>query len=78
MSSDPAHKDDDQEDTAGGNGVSRRKFVAGAAAAAAAIAGKPALAFAGGAGATPIYRIHPAIGVARLGSAARILKQEAA
>jgi hypothetical protein len=41
--------------------------VAGAGAAAAAL-GKPALAFAAGGG-DPIYRIHPAIGVSRLGNA---------
>src|SRR5215472_1450231 len=52
-----------------GPGVSRRRFVAGAGAAAAAAVTKPALAFSGGAGTTPIYRIHPAIGVARLGNA---------
>jgi hypothetical protein len=49
--------------------VSRRRFVAGAAAATAAAVSKPALAFSGGSGTTPIYRIHPAIGVARLGNA---------
>jgi hypothetical protein len=50
-------------------GMSRRSFGTGAiATAAAAAATKPALAFAGGSG-TPIYRIHPAIGVARLGNA---------
>jgi hypothetical protein len=41
--------------------------VAGLGVAGAAAASKPALAFA--AGATPIYRIHPAIGVARMGNA---------
>jgi hypothetical protein len=49
--------------------VSRRVVVAGVGAAAAAMASKPALAFAGGSGGSPIYRIHPAIGVARLGNA---------
>ncbi len=48
--------------------VSRREVVAGVGAAAAAAASKPALAFAAP-GAKPIYRIHPAIGVARLGNA---------
>jgi hypothetical protein len=43
--------------------------VTGASVAAAAIVSRPALAFAGGAGSTPIYRIHPAIGVARVGNA---------
>jgi hypothetical protein len=57
------------EDTTSAGGVSRRGFVVGASVAAAAMASKPALAFAGGAGSTPIYRIHPAIGVARLGNA---------
>jgi hypothetical protein len=47
--------------------VSRRHVVAGLGVAGAAAASKPALAFA--AGATPIYRIHPAIGVARMGNA---------
>jgi hypothetical protein len=51
-----------------GAGVSRRGFVAGAGAAAAAVVAEPAVAFAAGGG-TPIYRIHPAIGVARLGNA---------
>jgi hypothetical protein len=46
----------------------RRTFIAGAGAAAAATVVKPALAFAA-TGADPIYRIHPAIGVARLGNA---------
>jgi hypothetical protein len=48
-------------------GVSRRTFVGAAAGLAAAAATAPATAFA--AGANPIYRIHPAIGFARLGNA---------
>jgi hypothetical protein len=52
---------------AGATNVSRRRFVAGAGAAAAVLT-KSALAFAAG-GAAPIYRIHPAIGVSRLGNA---------
>jgi len=54
---------------AAAGGVTRRDLVAGAGAAAAALVAEPALAFAGGAGGVPIYRIHPAIGVARLGNA---------
>jgi len=50
------------------SGVSRRKFVAGASAAGAvAVVAKSKVARAAAAGAT--YRIHPAIGVARLGNA---------
>jgi hypothetical protein len=48
--------------------ISRRHAVAGITAAAAVAASKPARAFASGS-ATPIYRIHPAIGVARVGNA---------
>ena len=58
----------DQQKGASGTPVSRRRVVAGVGAAAAAAASKPALAFASG-GSLPIYRIHPAIGVARLGNA---------
>jgi hypothetical protein len=61
--------DEGNKATASGGEVSRRGFVVGTAAAAAAAIGKPALAFAGGSGSNPIYRIHPAIGVARLGNA---------
>src|SRR5262245_47271520 len=49
--------------------VSRRGFVAGAGAVAALAMAHTARAADGGAGAGPIYRIHPAIGVARLGNA---------
>jgi hypothetical protein len=64
MSSDPK-----KTPQATASNVSRRRFVAGAASAAAAAAiSKPALAFAGG-GNNPIYRIHPAIGVSRVGNA---------
>ena len=59
---------DDVSPPAGGGGVTRRGFVAAVGAAATAIASKPAVARAD-APSTPVYRIHPAIGVARLGNA---------
>jgi hypothetical protein len=68
MPNDEVKKDPAATPDPANNAVSRRLVVAGFGAAAAAAASKPANAFAAG-GATPIYRIHPAIGVARLGNA---------
>jgi hypothetical protein len=58
----------DNDDDKGGAGISRRAFVGAVGAGGAALLTQPALAFADG-GTNPIYRIHPAIGVARLGNA---------
>ena len=66
---DAAMPTDDDGGSGAGGGVSRRGFVGAAGAAGAALVTTPALAFAGSSGPNPIYRIHPAIGVARLGNA---------
>jgi hypothetical protein len=58
----------DDKDGKTPNAISRRGFVGAVGAAGAALITKPALSFAAP-GTNPIYRIHPAIGVARLGNA---------
>jgi hypothetical protein len=61
-----ASNNDDSDPS--GTGISRRAFVGAVGAGGAALLTQPALAFADP-GTNPIYRIHPAIGVARLGNA---------
>jgi hypothetical protein len=61
------HEATEAKPTAGG--LSRRKFVAGAGAVGAAVATKAKPARAAQSSGDPIYRIHPAIGVARIGNA---------
>jgi hypothetical protein len=65
---DPKSMESEAEGTeSGGAGITRREFVAaGAAAAASALVPRTALA---AGGPNPIYRIHPAIGIARVGNA---------
>jgi hypothetical protein len=59
---------DNNDDGKPGTGISRRAFVGAVGVGSAAVLSQPALAFADS-NANPIYRIHPAIGVARLGNA---------